>query len=134
MAKKPIFQSPDAVKVEDLDRAVLEIIGQEQFLLHMQNRPRRHQLAVKLADEQRLDTDAAQLARKALSQHQRWGTYERPLYGLQFRRNRALFEFTAVEQLAGKFTYTCIEPAKLWAKGDMIVLDYDGNIVDTVKL
>lgn len=130
--------APDAVKVEVLDRAILEIIGSERFLLNQTNRPARHKEALETIDESKLDevpslAEAIATVRLAEQQRLTWGTYECPLHGLELTRARARFRFVKVDNILYQRTeYVCIKSSPVWKKGDTIILGHAGEVVSAV--
>jgi hypothetical protein len=130
--RKLIVQDPNAVTVENLDRAILEIIGQERFVANLQSRKIRHAEAVMASAQQ--DTDAAKLVRLAMEQHNAWGYYEKPYHGIEIRRQRALFRFVrATMGNNPSFDYKCTVPSPLWHPGDVITIDVYGAVLGIMR-
>jgi hypothetical protein len=114
------------VKVEDLDRAVLAIIGPDIFMKDLHDRPKRHQIALDMIEAGKLTGTDVETVLTAKAELDRYGSYEQPLPGMELRSARAHFEFEEFDPISGIYAFKCVKPSKMWKLGTLVGVDTHG--------
>jgi hypothetical protein len=118
--------SRNTVKVEDLDRAILRILGAKEFL-SIDSRRERHARAVETIAEKALpESRETLMIYQAAKELMDFGAYEQPPTGFDLFLDGAKFTFEE-RTIDGQFQFRCTKPGGKWQKRDKAYVDRMGR-------